>query len=562
MEFSSPIPIKNDKKIDRHGCVDFRVEGWENIWFNRSKDSAEIQGASVNCFMHAAFLLLGHKKEFLALPGGLSCWDALLESFFVTLSQQMTVYEIMARVELVAVEILTMERIGFSEMENMSYEYNVNLLFGGLSFVYIWIANFNSYITDHQLTALRGLIVDLGNIGLRNIDVTNIPVEMQESSSLCRKQYCRLEVLIDVVTAERSRVTLGFRQAVSFTPYHFPHMQLLTYVESKYDEAVQHFLSLKHPSYFQYRYHTRNFNLNTHFMPFPAVQVLKGEWDDSDTVKRRENAKALAKAPKYKLEIFGGDNIFDDFDESDDEKSLQSASPDEITEDSLPSKPQPRVPIGVSLLNGPLESVSGALKSPMSTRSNSIFFNTNDDNTSNEDDMERFSFRLNTPLAASKAHLSSDPSFWPSLREWTGKCKSIWDFETLEIARQMTLIDHALFCDIPLHSLLFPRWSEPRHCRSSPELRKFIDRFNAISLWSTTSVLRENSVQVRADRYMSLVELASHLLDLGNYSSAMAIVTALQQSCITRLKRTLKLIGPKEKEKFSSMQVSIIHTYP
>lgn len=133
---------------------------------------------------------------------------------------------------------------------------------------------------------------------------------------------------------------------------------------------------------------------------------------------------------------------------------------------------------------------------------------------------------------------------------------TMWSFDLLEIARQWTLIDQSLFRAIPLASFLSPTWSEPRHSpKSSPQLRKFIDRFNAESVWATATILDQGSAQRRADRYMQLIDLAGYLHDLNNYNGLMAIVSSLQQSSISRLKQTLALVSDSYNEKISKLQL-------
>ena len=84
---------------------------------------------------------------------------------------------------------------------------------------------------------------------------------------------------------------------------------------------------------------------------------------------------------------------------------------------------------------------------------------------------------------------------------------------------------------------------------------RFIDRFNATSLWATHSILESNSPVGRANIFEKLVELAIKFEQLGNFSGVMAIVTGLQQGCITRLNETKKIIKQTSIDKLSRLQV-------
>jgi hypothetical protein len=48
--------------------------------------------------------------------------------------------------------------------------------------------------------------------------------------------------------------------------------------------------------------------------------------------------------------------------------------------------------------------------------------------------------------------------------------------QTLEIARQITVVDHLLFSRVPVHELYDKAWSENRSLHAGDRLRAFIDR--------------------------------------------------------------------------------------
>jgi hypothetical protein len=140
--------------------------------------------------------------------------------------------------------------------------------------------------------------------------------------------------------------------------------------------------------------------------------------------------------------------------------------------------------------------------------------------------------------------LLQDPSFL-----------SIWDFDSLEIARQWTLLDHDLFLQIPLHSLSLCQWTEPRYHMKAVEVRKFIDHFNSQSCWITQSILKETSSQRRAGIISKYIDIAANMDALHNFNGVMAVVTGLQQGCITRLHETQKLISKQSADRLSKLQV-------
>jgi hypothetical protein len=145
---------------------------------------------------------------------------------------------------------------------------------------------------------------------------------------------------------------------------------------------------------------------------------------------------------------------------------------------------------------------------------------------------------------------------------------SLWQFDLLEVARQWTLLDHAVFCSVSPAGLAAAgcSWMDPRHCElggrgggggggGGGSARRPIDRFNAQSTWVTCAVLGPESPRERAEVYANFVQLADFMEQLNNYSGCMSILSALQQACICRLKDTLQLVTEQSKQTLARLQV-------
>ena len=114
--------------------------------------------------------------------------------------------------------------------------------------------------------------------------------------------------------------------------------------------------------------------------------------------------------------------------------------------------------------------------------------------------------------------------------------------DSLELARQWTLADHKLFLDISPNDLLSCSWGEPRHTLSSSNIRRFIDRFNSVSNWVTSSIVTGETSIKRAETYEFIIKLGQHFRNLHNFHGLMAILTGIQRGCITRMKETLSMV--------------------
>jgi hypothetical protein len=140
----------------------------------------------------------------------------------------------------------------------------------------------------------------------------------------------------------------------------------------------------------------------------PNVRSSTAAWTGFDAQRKKEELKkTIAAAPKVKLEIFGGEALLDASDEDEDEPS----------------------------------SGTGAYGSKGGSKGKSVFFNGEQDDDS---------VPVEPPPVVRVA-----PDF-SLLQEPYAVSLDLFALDPLELARQWTLADHALFCSIPLHSLLPP----------------------------------------------------------------------------------------------------------
>ena len=70
---------------------------------------------------------------------------------------------------------------------------------------------------------------------------------------------------------------------------------------------------------------------------------------------------------------------------------------------------------------------------------------------------------------------------------------ALFSLDVGEVARQWTVVDQNLFASIGLSEFSNKSWSDPRYLARGVGIRRFIDRFNAMSGWVTTSVLMANT---------------------------------------------------------------------
>ncbi len=115
------------------------------------------------------------------------------------------------------------------------------------------------------------------------------------------------------------------------------------------------------------------------------------------------------------------------------------------------------------------------------------------------------------------------------------------DVDPLEIARQLAILDHDLFCKIRGQELIGQKWSKESLRPLAPNVMAVIGRFNALSSWVVTLILQPSEAVIRAALVARLTTIGSHLKELRAYGPASAIVGGLLSPAVMRLKKTSEL---------------------
>jgi hypothetical protein len=505
--------------VDAHGTTNILGEaGWTNIRIVNDSvrnQRRQIQGISLNCILRGMFILYGHEIIYEnTLPGGYFAWEEYLEPFFISMTHLCSIDDVLRRIQVLLFLYLEGNRPTQQHIDPQSSVSNV--LYGAFSFLLYWVLSFNAYLTDVDLSRLKHGINRLGD-QLNSSELDHVRTRMNTYSyydvdelERLRIRFGELQAITNEVVQNRLLNTIGLMQK-----------NVISKVSSKSKNNNDNkkgnaggFLDLGNTGQdSSTAFAGSKMSILHHEHLQPNVVQVKGNWGGFDAaVKKQELKQHLAKAPPVKLEIFGGDTLFDsDSDDSDDQPASRSGGKISISSynsdrNAVVTAPVVRIPPGFSLLKDPLSLV-----------------------------------------------------------------QDIFDIDALELARQWTLIDHALFCAIPLHSLLAPPETSTtvhtmlRHQQTRIGIlgggvfqgaRGFIDRFCALSAWITQSILSVASVDGRASRVSFFIRLAGHMSDLANFNGLMAVLTALQQAAVTRLKATFELVSKQDKSKLENLQVS------
>eukprot|EP01119_Soliformovum_irregulare_P014145 TRINITY_DN3847_c0_g1_i2.p1 TRINITY_DN3847_c0_g1~~TRINITY_DN3847_c0_g1_i2.p1 ORF type:complete len:691 (-),score=233.60 TRINITY_DN3847_c0_g1_i2:34-2106(-) len=130
-------------------------------------------------------------------------------------------------------------------------------------------------------------------------------------------------------------------------------------------------------------------------------------------------------------------------------------------------------------------------------------------------------------------------------------------FHPEEIARQMTLIEHELYMKIPARELLGQRWTGKDKQEYAPQILAFIQRFNKVSSWVTSTLVHVESTKSRAELLSRFIEVASHCRHLNNFNGVLEIISGLHSGAIHRLKKTWAAVS-KDKLKIYDELVELV----
>ncbi|KAI3328128.1 RasGEF domain-containing protein [Xylariaceae sp. AK1471] len=137
-----------------------------------------------------------------------------------------------------------------------------------------------------------------------------------------------------------------------------------------------------------------------------------------------------------------------------------------------------------------------------------------------------------------------------------GSSPSVLDFDSLEIARQITLKQMSIFCSIKPEELLGSQWMK-RGGIDSPNVKAMSSFSNDLSNLVADTILQYPEVKKRAAMIKQWIKIAHHCLELNNYDGLMAIICSLNSSVINRLRKTWDIVSPKRREMFKTLHTIV-----
>ncbi|XP_006870648.1 PREDICTED: ras-specific guanine nucleotide-releasing factor 2 [Chrysochloris asiatica] len=139
-------------------------------------------------------------------------------------------------------------------------------------------------------------------------------------------------------------------------------------------------------------------------------------------------------------------------------------------------------------------------------------------------------------------------------------CLKVKCFETLsamELAEQITLLDHIVFRSIPYEEFLGQGWMKLDKNDRTPYIMKTSQHFNDMSNLVVSQIMNYPDVSSRANAIEKWVAVADICRCLHNYNGVLEITSALNRSAIYRLKKTWAKVSKQTKALMDKLQKTV-----
>ncbi|XP_069480283.1 ras-specific guanine nucleotide-releasing factor 1 [Ambystoma mexicanum] len=135
-----------------------------------------------------------------------------------------------------------------------------------------------------------------------------------------------------------------------------------------------------------------------------------------------------------------------------------------------------------------------------------------------------------------------------------GKAESFENHSALEIAEQLTLLDHLIFKKIPYEEFFGQGWMKTEKSERTPYILTTTKHFNDMSNLIASEILHSDDATVRGSAIDKWVAVADICRCLHNYNAVLEITSSLNRSAIFRLKKTWLKVSKQTKTLIDKLQ--------
>ncbi|XP_078127455.1 ras-specific guanine nucleotide-releasing factor 2 isoform X10 [Sander vitreus] len=137
------------------------------------------------------------------------------------------------------------------------------------------------------------------------------------------------------------------------------------------------------------------------------------------------------------------------------------------------------------------------------------------------------------------------------------KAECFESLSAMELAEQITLLDHIVFRSIPYEEFLGQGWMKVDKTERTPYIMKTSQHFNDMSNLVASQIMTHTDVGSRASSIEKWLAVADICRCLNNYNGVLEITSALNRSAIFRLKKTWAKVCKQTKALMDRLQKTV-----
>lgn len=134
------------------------------------------------------------------------------------------------------------------------------------------------------------------------------------------------------------------------------------------------------------------------------------------------------------------------------------------------------------------------------------------------------------------------------------------DWPTVEIARQLTLIEYNIFKRIQPRECFGQGWQKSNKEQLAPNMVALARRFNHVGRWVSSEIMRESDLRRRRALLIKFIEMAENFRALNNFNGIYEIIGGLTNAAVYRMQQTWDGITPRHREIIDSFKALMSHT--
>ncbi|ELP90667.1 RAS guanyl-releasing protein, putative [Entamoeba invadens IP1] len=133
------------------------------------------------------------------------------------------------------------------------------------------------------------------------------------------------------------------------------------------------------------------------------------------------------------------------------------------------------------------------------------------------------------------------------------KLKNLNELTAEQIAQQLSLYEFELFKSIETKDFLGSAWTKKDKYERCPQLCYFLDHFNGVTNWVSSTLVNEPDAQVRAQLISKYIDVAKIMYDNLNFTGFFEFYSGINSSVVSRLTKTMELV-PNASERLEPMR--------